>query len=151
MKPGANQGGAVRILRTGAILALAVWLAAPAAAERVLVRVSLSEQLMRVHHEGRLIHTWPVSTGKAPKRTPVGRYVPQSLAAAHRSSIYGNAPMPWSIFFRGNYAIHGTTDLARLGQPASHGCVRLHPDHAKILFRMVRAEGLRATLVLIGK
>lgn len=141
----------MRIGLAGLILGLAVVLAGPVAAERVLIRISLSEQLMRVHHEGRLIHVWPVSTGKAPKRTPVGRYVPQFLAANHRSSLYGNAPMPWSVFFRGNYAIHGTTEVAKLGQPASHGCVRLHPDNARVLFRMVRAEGLSATLVLVGK
>ena len=36
--------------------------------------------------------------------------------------------MPYWIFaFIRGYAIHGTNDLTRLGGPASHGCVRLHP------------------------
>lgn len=135
----------------GLVLMLVLALAMPAQAERVLIRVSLSEQLIRVHHEGRLLFTWPVSTARAPKVTPIGRYVPQALSPSHRSRLYGNAPMPWSIFFRGNYAIHGTTELRKLGSPASHGCVRLHPDHAKVLFRMVRAEGLAETLVLVGR
>lgn len=135
----------------GLVLMLVLALAMPAQAERVLIRVSLSEQLIRVHHEGRLLFTWPVSTARAPKVTPVGRYVPQALSPNHRSRLYGNAPMPWSIFFRGNYAIHGTTELRKLGSPASHGCVRLHPDNAKVLFRMVRAEGLAETLVLVGR
>jgi lipoprotein-anchoring transpeptidase ErfK/SrfK len=42
-----------------------------------------------------------------------------------------NSPTPHSIFFDYGFAIHGTTDIARLGGPASHGCVRLHPSNAR--------------------
>lgn len=49
--------------------------------------------------------------------------------------------MPYAIFFNGNYAIHGTDQIRKLGRPASAGCIRLHPDHARILFNMVRQEG----------
>jgi len=58
--------------------------------------------------------------------------------------------MPWSIFYSGNYAIHGTNSISRLGQPASHGCVRLHPENAKILFNMVKAEGKANTRVTVS-
>jgi lipoprotein-anchoring transpeptidase ErfK/SrfK len=120
------------------------------AEERVLARVSISEQVVRVYHEGRLMFTWPVSTAKAPKITPLGRFTPEFLSKNHRSSRYNNAPMPYAIFYRGNYAIHGTNQLKKLGRPASHGCVRLHPDNARILFRMVRAEGMAQTRVVIA-
>ena len=49
------------------------------------------------------------------------------------SAKYGNAPMPHSIFFYGQYAIHGTDAVSSLGHPASHGCIRLSPDHAATL------------------
>lgn len=126
-------------------------LALPATADvRVLARVSISEQVVRVYHEGRHLFTWPVSTAKAPKITPLGRYTPEFLSRNHRSSRYNNAPMPYAIFYRGNYAIHGTTQIKRLGRPASHGCVRLHPDNARVLFRMVKAEGMDQTQVVIA-
>ena len=48
------------------------------------------------------------------------------------SRKYGMAPMPYSIFFDGNYAIHGTVKVAQLGRPASKGCVRLHPGDAAV-------------------
>jgi single-stranded-DNA-specific exonuclease len=35
------------------------------------------------------------------------------------SAKYGNAPMPHSIFFYGQYAIHGTNAVGALGSPAS--------------------------------
>lgn len=118
---------------------------------RVLVRISISEQAMRVYHEGRHLFTWPVSTAKPPKVTPVGLFTPEYLVKDHHSTLYNNAPMPWSVFYDGNYAIHGTDQIARLGHPASRGCVRLDPDNARILFRMIRAEGLDMTRIVIAQ
>ena len=108
---------------------------------RIVARVSISRQLMQVFHEGRHIYTWPVSTAKAGKITPTGVFKPEFLSRNHRSRRYNNAPMPFAIFYDGHYAIHGTDQLKRLGRPASNGCVRLHPDNAKILFDMVKWEG----------
>ena len=130
----------------------AVWLLAnPALADvRVLARVSISEQVVRIYHEGRHLYTWPVSTAKKGKITPPGSFTPEFLSRDHKSSLYGGAPMPFAVFYRGNYAIHGTNQIKKLGQPASNGCVRLHPDNARILFRMVRAEGMKQTRVVIA-
>jgi hypothetical protein len=59
----------------------------------------------------------------------------------HYSRKYHMSPMPYSIFFRGGYAIHGTYATGALGRPASHGCVRLAPGNAKRLYEIVQAEG----------
>lgn len=132
-----------------AALLLALLLPGPAQAERVVAHVSIASQTMKVYHEGRLLFTWPVSTAKPGKITPAGTYEPEFLSRHHRSRRYNNAPMPFAIFYDGNYAIHGTDQIKRLGKPASHGCVRLHPDNAKILFEMVKAEGMENTRVVI--
>ena len=55
--------------------------------------------------------------------------------------------MPWAVFFNGGYAIHGTTEIRALGRPASHGCVRLHPDNAKAFFSLVKIVGMENTLI----
>ncbi len=134
----------------GLLLALALCLSPTiAAAERVEVRVSISQQRMEVFHEGRKLFEWKVSTAKLPKVTPSGSWTPEFLSKNHRSKRYNNAPMPWAVFYDGNYAIHGTDAIKRLGKPASHGCVRLHPDNAKILFRMIKAEGMENTRVTV--
>ena len=57
--------------------------------------------------------------------------------------------MPYSVFYDGDYAVHGTYQTARLGRPASAGCVRLDPEHAAVLFDLVRKEGLSNTLIVI--
>lgn len=128
----------------GLALALGLMLAQAggAAAERVEVRVSISRQVMEVFHEGRRLFEWPVSTGKTGMGTPQGIWKPWILSKNHRSRKYNNAPMPFAIFYDGGFAIHGTDQERKLGRPASHGCVRLSKTHAKILFNMVKAEGM---------
>jgi lipoprotein-anchoring transpeptidase ErfK/SrfK len=66
------------------------------------------------------------------------------------SHKYYNAPMPHAIFFDYGFAIHGTNEFARLGGPASHGCIRLHPAHAAPLFALVRRNGPRNTRTQIN-
>ena len=125
-------------------LALAATQTGMAMADRVVARVSISSQTMKVYHEGRHLFTWVVSTAKPGKITPTGVFLgAEALSKHHRSRLYNNAPMPFAIFYDGHYAIHGTDQIKRLGAPASNGCVRLHPDNAAILFQMVKAEGLK--------
>src|SRR5437667_988386 len=97
----------------------------------VVVKVDKSNQRMSVIVDGDHRYTWPVSTGIG--GTPSGTYRPKSLDRNHRSNLYGGAPMPYSIFYSGNFAIHGTVYVNRLGTRASHGCIRLHPDNAAVL------------------
>jgi lipoprotein-anchoring transpeptidase ErfK/SrfK len=139
-----------RVLWFTAALVLAALLnIAPVKAADVIAHVSLSEQKMTVVVDGVERHSWPVSTARRGKRTPTGTFRPQTLVRMHYSSLYDNAPMPWSIFFHGNYAIHGTTDVRRLGRPASAGCVRLHPDNAKALFALVRERGMQNVKIVL--
>jgi len=121
----------------------------PAWAERLEVVIDKSDQEMRVALDGRWVHRWPVSTARPGKVTPVGQYMPVTLKEMHYSTLYNNAPMPWSIFFHGNYAIHGTDQVARLGTPASAGCVRLDPVNAEALFGLVLDVGVSATRIVI--
>jgi len=120
-----------------------------ALADRIVARVSIGTQTMHVYRDGQLLHEWPVSTARAGKITPTGSWSAQWLSRNHRSSRYNNAPMPFSIFYHGHYAIHGTDQIGRLGRPASAGCVRLHPDNARVLFAMVQEEGTANMRVMV--
>ena len=113
------------------------------------VRIDLSDQEMTVSLDGQPQYYWPVSTARAGKCTPVGTYGVQSMKRMHYSTLYKHAPMPWSIFFHGNYAIQGTADINHLGTPASAGCVRLHPENARTLFDMVLEHGRANTVIRI--
>jgi len=116
---------------------------------RVVAKIDLSSQTMNVYVNGSLRHSWRVSTARRGYRTPTGSYSPKWLARMHYSSKYHNSPMPHSIFFHRGYAIHGTYAIRHLGRPASHGCVRLLPSHARTLYSLVRAHGKRNTRIVI--
>ena len=118
-----------------------------ALAYEVIARVDLSSQTMTVIHRGVERYRWKVSTARRGKVTPTGRWTAKWLARHHRSSRYNNAPMPHSIFYSGNFAIHGTDQVSKLGRPASAGCIRLHPDNAAVLFRITKQAGLDNMLV----
>lgn len=136
------------VLAIGLAFALLRPLVAEAAELGVLI--DLSEQTMTVEVEGIRAHTWPVSTARRGYRTPTGRFRPIRLERVWYSRKYDNAPMPHSIFFHGGYAIHGTTEIRTLGRPVSHGCVRLHPDNARVLFGLVRSYGPGSTIIAIS-
>jgi lipoprotein-anchoring transpeptidase ErfK/SrfK len=130
------------------LVALALLIAAPSSAyANVEINIDLTSQTMTVHSGSGETYVWPISSGRAGHATPRGVFRPRALYAMVHSAKYGNAPMPHSIFFHGQYAIHGTTAVGHLGRPASHGCVRLSPSNAATLFAMVRREGAEIRIV----
>lgn len=127
----------------------ALMFAVPASAATVEARISLSNQRMYVSVNGVRKYSWAVSTGRSGYGTPTGSYRPQRLERSWYSRKYDNAPMPHSVFFRGGYAIHGTSAVSRLGSRASHGCVRLAPGNAATLYSLVSKYGMGNTRVVI--
>jgi lipoprotein-anchoring transpeptidase ErfK/SrfK len=132
------------------LAALIMALVGPSAqAATVVARVDKSSQTMTVYHHGKVIGRWKVSTARPGKVTHSGSWSAKSLSRYHRSSRYDNAPMPYSIFYNGHFAIHGTNQVKRLGRPASAGCIRLHPSNAAKLFKLVQSEGLGNMRVVV--
>lgn len=73
--------------------------------------------------------------------TPSGTFLIDSIEKMHYSRKYNNAPMPFTMFFNQGIAIHAASPsgFKNLGRKASHGCVRVHPINAKILFDFVNS------------
>jgi lipoprotein-anchoring transpeptidase ErfK/SrfK len=131
-----------------ALAVTAMLCAAPAMASSVVARIDLSNQTMQVFVNGAQRYVWAVSTARRGYVTPVGTYRPQRLEPMWYSRKYEMSPMPHSIFFRGGYAIHGTNYVRRLGTPASHGCVRLHPSNAATLYSLVSQARGSTTIIV---
>ncbi len=117
----------------------------PEADATVLININLTSQTMHVSSDMGS-YDWRVSTARSGYRTPRGTYRPSQLLRMHYSHKYHMSPMPYSIFFAGGYAIHGTYETASLGRPVSHGCIRLAPGNAERLFHMVQVEGAKITI-----
>ncbi len=139
----------MRISHIVAVLAVTAAFAAPAQAE-LLIAIDKSAQLMTVAVDGYTRYVWPVSSGARGYDTPSGQFKPFRMEADHFSREWDDAPMPHSIFFTmQGHAIHGSNHLKAIGTPASHGCVRLEPKNAAVLFALVKQEKMANTRVVL--
>lgn len=117
----------------------------------VLIDIDKASQEMTVFVDGVELYTWPVSTGLRGYSTPSGTYTTSSMNEIWYSKQWDNAPMPHAVFFtKKGHAIHGTLEEKKLGNAASHGCVRLSRENAKTLFQLVKATGLENTQVVLS-
>ena len=123
---------------------------ASAAFANIDIAIDKNTQQMSVAVDGAQRYTWPVSTGRPGYDTPNGTFKVNRMDANHFSQEWDNAPMPHTMFFdmRG-HAIHGFSDVKHLGLAVSHGCVRLAPANATVLFNLVKAEGMANTSVTV--
>ena len=137
------------IVAAVALVAAAGASVSAAHASSLVAEVDLSRQTMTISKDGFVRYEWKVSTARKGYTTPTGNYSAKSLDIDHRSRKYHNSPMPYSVFFKGGYAVHGTYEVRNLGRPASHGCIRLHPENAATFFSLVRSVGLSNTRIVI--
>ena len=139
-----------RLRIRGLHLAAALSLFGTPALADIQINVDKTAQILTVSRDGKVLHTWPVSTGRTGRFTPAGDFRAFRMEKDHYSREFDDAPMPYSIFFHGPYAIHGTTAVKRLGSRASHGCVRLHPTNAATLFNLVKKHGMANTRIIVS-
>lgn len=121
-----------------------------AAQASVVITVNKTTQRLSVAVNGEPRYEWPVSTARWGYNTPNGTYHPERLERTWYSRKYDMSPMPYSIFFAGGYAIHGSYEVSHIGRPASHGCIRLHPRNAAVLFSLVSAHEGDTRIVIQG-
>lgn len=98
----------------------------------VVIIVSIPEQIVHVYRGGFEIGKATCSTGRKGHSTPTGVFVVLQKDEDHVSSIYKGARMPYMerLTWRG-VALHAGN---LPGYPASHGCIRLPYDFARLLF-----------------
>ncbi|MEL6292176.1 MAG: L,D-transpeptidase [Pseudomonadota bacterium] len=107
----------------------------------VIATIDLTSQRMTIVEHGKHTYSWKISSGRAGFITPRGTFRPTWKSRMHYSRKYNNAPMPYSVFFNGGIATHGTTAVGRLGRPASHGCIRLRTPNARRFYQLVSKYG----------
>ena len=133
-----------------ACLFLSLFFGMASAEAKVVARINIAEQKMTVTVDGAVTHVWNVSTARKGFVTPRGVYAPKRMHVSYYSKKYYNSPMPYSIFFKGGYAVHGTSAVGKLGAPASHGCIRLATRNAARLFNLVQQYGKSGARIVIS-
>ncbi len=117
----------------------------------IYAQVIKSTQVIYIYIDGQLTYTWRVSSGSPGRDTPnLNQHPNGRIYDAYTSKKFpggdykGLGNMPYAVFISGGIAIHGTSlgNVKKLGQPVSHGCIRIHPENAKIFNGLVRAAGV---------
>ncbi len=124
----------------------------------IWAQIVKSTQTLYLYVNGELAATWKVSTGLPGSgtpnmdRNPNGRIYDRYTSNKFPGGNYrGLGNMPYAVFIQGGFAIHGTpeSNWKKLGQKASHGCVRIHPDNAFYFNRLVRQNGIKNVWITI--
>jgi lipoprotein-anchoring transpeptidase ErfK/SrfK len=157
-----------RYLAVVPVIALAIpgtaWLngeredAPPAAKSKLRLVADLSTRRLKMYEADTLVWQYPVAVGAEGYSTPPGNYsirkliwnprwVPPDAAWARKYTPKspGHPANPMKvvkIFFKEPaYYIHGTGEIRSLGTAASHGCLRMDPEHVAELARYVMEHG----------
>jgi hypothetical protein len=111
------------------------------------LHADLSKRKLFVRREGRTVRVLPVAIGRPGNETPKGRFsVTDKLRVTDPGSPYGccvlaltghqtNLPPGWPGGDR--LAVHATQDPTSIGQPASLGCLRSHPQRVRWLIETI--------------
>lgn len=104
------------------------------------IEIKLSSQRLIAWEGNQPIYAVLISTGKAASPTPTGVFAIQTrIRSARMQGIDYNVPdVPYTMYYSGNYAIHGAYWHHRFGTPVSHGCVNVAVNHARWLFNWAR-------------
>jgi lipoprotein-anchoring transpeptidase ErfK/SrfK len=137
------------MIAAAALVAMMLESPVQASAGMLEAKVSISSQTMTVRKHGRVLYTWKVSTARKGYVTPRGTWRPKRMHRMWHSRKYDMSPMPYSVFYHGGYAIHGTGAVKQLGRPASHGCVRLQTGNAATFYALVREAGMNNTRIVV--
>ena len=91
--------------------------------------------------KGTLRNSWLVRGGDRGYETRRGTYRVYWRDKDHVSGIYGT-PMPYSQFFSGGQAFHGSPFMMDPWQDHSHGCVNMYIEDARQLWSMTHDVNL---------
>ncbi len=125
--------------------------------------MDLTHQRLTAYQGNTPVFQAVISTGLPNTPTVIGQFrIYWKLTATDMAGPGYHLPdVPYTMYFYGGYALHGTYWHNNFGQPMSHGCVNLSTEDAQWLFdwadpplpteaRQVRSSGASpGTLVIV--
>lgn len=116
------------------------------------VLINIPELFLYYFEKGEVKLTCPVALGKYNFKTPIGNFkvvsktlnptwIPPEWAGLEKPVPPGpKNPLGdrWIQLSRKGYGIHSTNEPHLIGSPVSHGCIRLYPEDAELLYNLVK-------------
>jgi hypothetical protein len=113
------------------------------------IHVDLRNQVAALYEGDRMIFVTLVSSGDDEHPTPAGTFRVESkhISATmdnedNPSGPYMIQDVPWVLYFRGSYGLHGAFWHDRFGLRTSHGCVNLAPADARRFWNFAKTPEL---------
>lgn len=97
---------------------------------------------VNLYHDGVLLNSWLVRGGGASTPTRTGTFRVYYRDIDHVSSTFDSAPMPYSQFFSGGQALHGSRLMMDPYVGHSHGCVNFWTEDARQLWNLTSTKRL---------
>jgi lipoprotein-anchoring transpeptidase ErfK/SrfK len=107
------------------------------------ILIDLRQQYLGLYESGNLKYYFPISSGTF-KWMPIKKFVIINMDQVHFSSKYEQAPMDHALHIGKDYFIH---EGIVPGYPASHGCIRIFPLHARFLFYQWAKPGIPGKII----
>jgi len=114
-----------------------------AAHQEKYLLIDLRRQYLGLYEEGILKHCFPISSGTS-RRMPIKKFKIYYMDQIHNSNLFDQAPMDHALSIGGDYFIH---EGIVPGYPASHGCIRVFPLHARFLFYEWAKPGIPGKII----
>jgi hypothetical protein len=109
-----------------------VWEPKAASTGPLFLVIDLTRQRVLLYRGGVLVAASTISSGSEGRETPTGVFTILEKKVVHRSRTYDDAPMPYMQRLTAKGVAMHAGNLP--GYPASHGCIRLPKDFAKLLY-----------------
>ena len=109
-----------------------VWEPKAASTGPLFLVIDLTRQRVLLYRGGVLVAASTISSGSEGRDTPTGVFTILEKKVVHRSRTYDDAPMPYMQRLTAKGVAMHAGNLP--GYPASHGCIRLPNDFAKLLY-----------------
>jgi len=112
------------------------------------IHVDLRNQTAALYIGDRMTFITLISSGAEGHETPIGdfriesKHITATMDNEESADAYLIQDVPWILFFRGSYALHGAFWHDRFGLRTSHGCVNLSPSDARRFWQFAVAPEL---------
>lgn len=97
-------------------------------------------------HNNNYVNTWLVRGGMSDHKTRLGTNPVYYRDIDHRSGMYDGSPMPYSQFFDGGEALHGSGFMTDPFSGHSHGCINMFIEDARQLWNLTSSKRLVVTV-----
>ena len=100
------------------------------------IQIDVARQRLIAWEGNTPVYAVIVSTGKSSSPTPTGVFAIQSMhrTARMQGETYDIPDVPYTMYYSGHYATHGTYWHRQFGTPVSQGCTNVAVNHAEWLF-----------------